>query len=174
MSTIANTIAVAKVTSVLASAKVAKNVIFGRPILTTARFPLMITTERIIIEKIFNSDPNYTNLQIASDYLYDLCGEYINAAQAIVDGGGGGSVAPITPESALFPLYITQANFSTATLYPNTNILGNNVIVFLNEINRYLIPASEFSVDATGITILLAGFDASVNTYNLVIEKYNN
>ena len=44
--------------------------------------------------------------------------------------------------------------------------------IYLNEINRYLIPNIEFSVSITGVTILLGGFDASTGDYNLVIEKY--
>lgn len=173
MSTIANTISVAKVTSVLSSADIAKGQLFPTVIRTEPRFPLMITTERIIIQKIFAADPNYTNLQIASDYLYDLCGKYKNRAQAIVDGGGGGSVASSTP-SVSFPLYITSGYFTTSTFYPNTNIFGNNIIIFMNEINRYLIPGSEFTVDENGITITLSGFDSTSNDYNLVIEKYTN
>jgi hypothetical protein len=173
MSTILNTLKVAKVTSFLASADIAKGVLFPNVIRTEPRYPLMITTERIIIEKIFNKDPNYTNLKICADYLYDLCGRYRFAAQAIVDGGGGGSITPVT-QPAIFPLYITQAAFTTATFYPNVKLFGNNIIVYLNEINRYLLPLTEFSYNSLGLTILIDGFDASVNSYNLVIEKYTN
>lgn len=121
------------------------------------------------------------SLTLTANYLYSLCRGYNLRAQAIVNGGGG-SVSPINPNQPnLFPIYITQADFTTATFYPNTNLFGNNLIVFLNEINRYLIPGIEFSIDAAGLNIIntpggiyLDGFDALSNSYNLVIEKYYN
>jgi hypothetical protein len=122
------------------------------------------------------------DLRSMANYLVWLCGMYGQQANAIIDGSsGGGTVIPAPSSSTqLFPIYITNADFTTATFYPNTNIFGNNVIIFLNELNRYLIPGTEFSVSASGITIIntpsgnLDGFDATINTYNLVIEKYNN
>ncbi len=125
--------------------------------------------------------PQPASLTLTSNYLYSLCRGYNLRAQAII-GNGGGSVSPINPNQPnLFPIYITQADFSTATLYPNVNLFGNNVIVYLNEINRYLLPGIEFSVDANGLNIIntpggiyLDGFDATQFTYNLVIEKYYN
>lgn len=115
------------------------------------------------------------SLRNVANYLIWLCGIYGQQAAVIAGGSGGGSVVPGGGSSTgIFPIYITQADFDGAAFYPNENIFGNNVIIFLNEINRYLIPNSEFTVDATGVTITLPGFDAQVNTYNLVIEKYNN
>ena len=67
--------------------------------------------------------------------------------------------------------YINQDNFTTATLYPNTNLFGNNIAVFLNEFQRYLDPATEFEVLTTGLNITASGFDALSFTYTLVIEK---
>jgi hypothetical protein len=95
MSTIANTIAVASVTSALASGDIGKGKLFNPYQKRFERYPLMITTERIIIQKIYNNNPSYTNLQVASDYLYDLCGSYQNKAQNIVTGAIGGSVGGI-------------------------------------------------------------------------------
>lgn len=115
------------------------------------------------------------SLRNVANYLIWLCGIYGQQAAVIAGGSGGGSVVPGGGStSGIFPLYITQANFTSATFYPNTNIFGNNIIIFMNEINRYLIPNSEFTVDATGVTITLDGFNATLNTYNLVIERYTN
>lgn len=111
-------------------------------------------------------------LRNMANYLVWLTGKYGQQAQAILDGEGGGTVVPSGGQS--YPIYITEADFSTATLYPNTRIFGTTVIVYLNEINRYLIPGSEFTVTTAGIEITLAGFNAIDHgyTYNLVIERY--
>lgn len=174
MSTIANTIAVAKVTSYLASDYLAKRQLFGGSIRVEPRFPLMITTERIIIERIYDWNPNYTNLQIAADYLYDLCGRWKTTAQAIVDGGGGGgAITPVSPTSNIFPLYITSADFTTATTYNNPNIVGINLTIFINEYaQQWLVAGTDiFVYTATGIDITIPGFDANQYLYTILIEK---
>lgn len=168
MPTVANTINIMKVSQYLASAKVAKGALYGPK--EDPRFPLMLYTERRFLEKIYDYDNNYTDIQVVSDYCYALCWAYAAQAEYILSIASGGSVSPVTPAQA-FPIYITEADFTTDTFYPNTRIFGNPIIIFLNEINRYLIPNTEFTVDATGVTITLAGFDATLYTYNLVIEK---
>jgi hypothetical protein len=170
MPTVALTIQIADVSQLLASADVAKGSLFSNKV--DPRLPIMLYVENEPLKKIYNADSTYEGLQQIADYVYALCGKYASKASAIVSGGSGGSVAPVTPTQT-YPIYITNSNFTTATFYPNTNIFGNTVIIFLNEINRYLIPGDEFTVDSTGVTITLSGFDASVNTYNLIIEKYS-
>lgn len=125
--------------------------------------------ERKSLEWQYADDPNYTYLFEQGNYVLALCGVYLFEAQNA--SGTGGTTSGLTP-TQFYPIYITQANFTTATFYPNTRIFGTNVIIYLNEINRYLVPNSEFTVDQNGVTITLAGYDALVNTYNLVIEKY--
>lgn len=117
----------------------------------------------------YNQDPTDTTLTATSNFLFAIMGKYWVQAQAIIGSGNVGSVATISNNQS-FPIYITEADFTTATFYPNTNISGNNILIFMNEINRYLIT-TEFTVSAAGITINVGGFDATVNTYNLVIQK---
>ena len=120
-------------------------------------------------EDIAGGETSSAALVSVSNKLYSLCYN-VNGAIAIMNGGtGGGSVTPVTQQG--FPIYITQANFSSATLYPNTNLIGNNIAVFLNEFQRYLDPATEFEVLSTGLNITAAGFDATQFTYFLIIEK---
>lgn len=135
---------------------------------------IKLKIERSVLEWEYAQDPTSDNLFVLGNYVYALCGQYI--FQAMTTSGGGGVVVPGGGGGSgiLFPLYIKSTNFSTATLYPNTNLFGNSIIVFLNEINRFLIPSDEFTVDAAGLHITLDGFDALVNDYHLVIEKYNN
>lgn len=122
-----------------------------------------------ILKKIYDEDPNYSGLIACTNYLWEIMGRYGIEAQGIAGGGG---VAPSPTPVQGYPIYITQDDFTTATLYPNTNIFGTNVIIYLNEINRYLIPGTEFTVSSVGITITLGGFDATAGDFNLVIEKY--
>ena len=173
MPTVSDTIKIMKVSQYLASAALARGAFFSAVL--DPRLPIMLYVERVPLERVFNNDPNYIDIQQVADYGYALCWPYTAAAENIVNGGGGsGGGGGVTPSQG-FPIYITEVNFTTSTFYPNANIFGNNVMIYLNEINRYLnVPSStspEFSVSATGITILLDGFDAVTNTYNLVIEK---
>lgn len=118
------------------------------------------------------------SLRGTANYLIWLCGRYALQARNILGiTSGGGSVTPGGGGSGnAFPLYITSADFDSgsATDYTNSVINGQNIIIYLNEINRYLIPNSEFTVSGSVVTITLAGFDATANDYNLVIERYTN
>lgn len=175
MSTIANTIAVAKVTSVLASRDLAKGQLFPTTIRTEPRFPAMITTERIIIEGVYSRVPTYPTLQVASDYLYDLCGKYRLAAQAIVDGGGGGGITPVTPvDSDIYPFVITSSDFSTSDTYNDTRIAGDNIMLFINEYAQQWITASPDTfvyLPAGGFTVTIPGFDANQFSYTIVVQN---
>lgn len=156
----------APIACVLAGNRIAKGSLFGPPIDT--QLDQKIYSTYFVIKKIYDIDPNYTNMTLYCQYLWELMGPY--GVKAMAYSGGGGVVPSPTPTQG-FPIYITQANFTTATFYPNTNLLGNNIIVFLNEINRYLIPNTEFTWNSLGLTITMDGFDASTFDYNLVIEK---
>lgn len=172
MPTVSHTISIMKISQYLASADIAKGALFGQR--NDPRLPIMLYVERKGLEKISTLDPAYPDIQAVSDYCYALCWAYAASAEYIFTGGGGGSVNPPTGVQG-YPIYITQANFTTPTLYPNTKLFGTNTIVFLNEINRYLIPYIEFFVDINGLNITLDGFDATQFAYNLVIEKvYDN
>jgi len=156
----------APVACVLAGNDVAKGQLFGQRI-----DPLIaqkIYCEYFKIKKIYDLDPNYTGMSVACQYLWELMGKYGIMAYGYT---GGGYVAPVTPTQQGFPIYITQLNFTTATFYPNTHLFAIDIMVFVNEYNRYLVPGTEFTVSTTGLTITEPNFDASVNTYNIVIEK---
>ncbi len=152
-----------------------KSVLFGgfgrlNPIL-----PQQIYGLYFILNKIFTtnneqnpSDTEYVGIVPCAEYLWEIMGKYGVQAQGI--SGSGGSAPTPTPVQG-FPIYVTQSDFTTATFYPNTNIFGNNILIFWNEVNRYLLP-SEFTINALGITITAVGFDATSGfDANLVIEK---
>lgn len=168
MPSISLTIQIADVSQLLASADVAKGCLFGQKV--DPRLPIMLYVENEPLKKIYTADPTYSGLQEIADYVYALCGRYAAKATNIINGGGGGSVAPITPTQN-FPIYITSSDFTTATFYPNTRLFGNSIAIFVNELNQYFFEGTGFTVDATGMTVLIPGFDASQYTYNIIIEK---
>lgn len=161
--TIPQKISIAKINEYLISSAILK----GNRVIDI-ELPTKIRIIREGIEYRYNIDPSDDTLTSTSNYMLGMC-LYISAALAIT--GNGGTIAGTTSSNNQgFPIYITQDNFTTATFYPNTRILGNNIVIFLNEINRYLI-GTEFSVSGAGITINISGFDATTYDYNLVIEK---
>ncbi len=169
MATITTILQAAPIANVLASNKAAEGSLFGGNIQPS--LPITIFSVNKVLKKIYDNDPTYSGLYETSQRLWELCGRF--GLQASAYTGGGGSSSSITPTSN-FPIYITQADFTTTTFYPNTSLWGNTIMVFLNEINRYLDPATEFTYDTTGLTILVPGFDADTNDYTLIIEKVFN
>lgn len=169
MPTNAIIIANAPAACVLAGSDISRGSLFGARI-----DPLLdqkIYATYFVIKKIYDLDPNYAGMDVACQYLWEIMSKY--GIKALGYSGNGGSVpSPTTTQQ--YPIYITQADFTTATLYPNTNIFGTNIIIYYNEIQRYLIPNVEFTVDSTGVTITIGGFDASQYDCNLIIEKFYN
>lgn len=163
--TTAEKLDIASISEYLSAVDIKKKGLYGGGV--PVNLPEKIYIIRKSIAYWYALDPIDTTLVATSNYLLALCGLYGLEAQNV--SGSGGSVAPVIGSQG-FPIYITSSNFTSATFYQNTNIIGNNIVIFLNEINRYLI-GSEFTVSSTGITINLTGFDATGFTYNLVIEK---
>lgn len=166
MPTNAVILANAPIATVLAGNRIAKGSLFGPPL--DPQIDQKIYSTYLVLKKVFDLDPDYENMTPYCQYLWELMGTFGIRAQSYTGGGG---VVPTPARTQGYPIYITQADFTTAILYPNTNIFGTSIIIFLNEINRYLIPGTEFTVAAAGVTITLGGFDATSFDYNLVIEK---
>ncbi len=126
-----------------------------------------------ILKHVYDKDPTYPGLQVRCDYLYELLKRWALAAAAIVDDNNGGSVAPITPSGSftfdyLIPVLGGVPQFTNATDYDDVRIIGKNLEIFWNDIPRFLV-AGEWAYTPTGIRILVAGFDATVNTYDFKI-----
>lgn len=136
---------------------------------------IKLYVERMSLEYAYAQDPASDETYQIGQWVLALCGAYW--LTALLVSGSGGSISPIVPDggggSNSFPIYITNSDFDSATDYIDERLESENIIIFLNEINRYLIPNLEFIVSGDTLTITLAGFDASVNSYNLVIERYN-
>lgn len=116
-------------------------------------------------------------LQGTANYLYAICAPYSFRAAAIINNGQGGTVvSPVSVNSIISPLRITSVNFSSATQWNGNNSYNQPILpsyrlqVFANFIARYLIQDVEWVRTATGITILLDGFNATLNDYEFYID----
>lgn len=175
MPTIARTLEIAPMACVLSANAVARGALRGGKL--DPSNPQKIYNVYKILKKIYDNDPTYDGLQVRCDYLYELLKKYALRAAAIVDGGGGGSVAPVTPtDEAIYPFIITSADFEAdGTSYNNADIVGDNLMIFINEYTQQWLTAPTYFVyTATGIQIVAPGFDANSFDYTIVIQKRNN
>lgn len=173
MPTVPEIIEIAKGSQYLAADYTDKNSIIYNGSKTTKILSSNIYRIRKSVEWMYNLSPNYTGLQGVANYLLSLCGMFGLTAQAIISSGGG-TVTPGTPgiiQPYLIP--ITSADFANATEYNNPEIVGKNLAIFWNDIPRYIYSPSEWVNTATGINILIGGFDATINDYTLYIYIIN-
>ncbi len=133
-----------------------------------------------ILNKIYTLDPTWPGLDAPANYLYELERPFSYKAAQIVDGGGGGSVTPITPTRNVMFEYLIEVfggvpDFSNATDYNDTRITGHNLVLFLNNIPKFLTAGTEWFYTLSGVRIFLDdgsggnSFDATVNDYDLKI-----
>jgi hypothetical protein len=170
--TISETISIGRISTYKAANDNAEGALFGKR-LASPTSPVTIAMVTDALEWGNDGGAQTDTVRQVANYLIWLCGKYALQARAILNiTSGGGSVTPSSGGDSVFPIYITDSNFTNATQYEDSRINGRNIIVYFNEINRYLIPSTEFSVSGDTLTILVPGFDATANTYNLVIEKY--
>lgn len=123
------------------------------------------------VQWMYDLDPDDETLRFTANYLYALCNRYVLKAQNI--SGGGGSVSPINPSFGLMFEYLIPVlggvpPFTNATDYDDVRIVGHNLEIFWNDLPRFLI-GGEWAYTPTGIRILIPGFDASANTYDIKI-----
>lgn len=175
MPSIADTIEIAELSLSMARVDVDKSSFRG-PVLDYL-LPMKIMILKKGVKWAYEQSATYENLGETANFLYAMLDKYgILATNAInlsspVDGG---PVIEIVGEVSDFPIYITQDAFTTATFYPDTRLYGNSLRIHFNQLNRFL-SDGEYTVDATGLTVTLAGFDATdpENLYEITIWKIN-
>lgn len=179
MPTVTRTLQLAPVACYLAANNVAKkNGLKGGSV--NSRQTDAIYTTYVILKKIYDEDQTYTNIQVLSDYLYELIGEWAFAAAKVVDGGGGGQIAPPsggTAATSIYPFIITSSDFeSDGVSYNNADIVGDTLTIFINEYSQQWLTASPttFTHTVTGIQILIDGFDANTYSYTIMIQQLNS
>ena len=145
---------------------------------TDPRLPLMINMEGFALQWRYDYDPtNTTDLIATANYVWAILGKFGLMAQATITSGGS-SVTPGTPTIIQSPIYITGADFTDATNWDGVNSAGITVLaaytlqVFWNDIPRFLIEGTEWTRTATGVTILIAGFDATTTNIDSVFFIY--
>lgn len=174
--TVAEKIEIAQASQFLAANDVAKGGLYGGGIST--RLPRLLYMVRKNVERMYSLNPSAASLTKTANYMYSLCAPFSLRAQAIL--GNGGSIAPGGgggSTSVIYPIFITSADFeSDGVSYNNPDIVGDNLIIFVNEYVQQWLSASgsTFSYTATGIIMNIPDFDANVNSWSIVIEKFNN
>lgn len=171
MLAISTIVEIGHISGYLAENALAKGKIFGG--FLDPRLPKMIYCETAAVDYINQHDPTNPTLRQTANYLLSICGRFGLQAQGILSGSTGGStISPINPSVGTYLIPITSANFTNATDYDNALIVGKQLEIFWNDIPRYLDP-SEYAATATGISILIQGFNALTTNYTFKIYIVN-
>jgi hypothetical protein len=152
--TVAEKIQIAKICQYRDANNIAKNGTFSNGS-TDYRLPLMLYTERMSVEWLYDLDPTNDTLLNTSNYLLSLCKEQLKA-QAIINAGGGG--IPVTPVVSITePIqfivgsggqYVPNNGDSA---YNNPELAGNNrYIITSNSDGGDLIAGTDFDYLSTG------------------------
>lgn len=138
---------------------------------------IKLYVERKSVEWEYDQDASSDNLFQMGNWLYALCGQYGLQAQYI-NGGSGGTVSPLSPSSTaslISPLPITSDDFVSATEWAGQNSYSQPILasytlqVFWDDAQIWLEEDVDWTRTASGITILVPGFDATTNDYQLYI-----
>ena len=178
MRTVPSTIILAKYSLALAI-KDADRSAFKGPVLDYS-LPEKIECMMDAVEDMYTLDSSYDGLTEMNNRLFSLLGRYATIAAANVGTSlpDDGLLTPV-PDSDIYPLHIQSADFSDATNYVNADIVGDNLVIFVNEINRYIFAGEGFDYTGDGIEIrtgendTIPGFDATTGSYHMIIYKVN-
>jgi hypothetical protein len=133
---------------------------------------IKIYDTRKAVEHLYNEDNDNDDLYEMANYLYALCGIYVLEAQGI-SGDGGQVSGTVGGQLLQNPLYITGANFSTATAWAGGNSLGMTIRAsytlrpFYQPASRFIIEGEDWDRTPTGFQLRTGvgepffGFDAS-------------
>lgn len=171
MPTITSIIQIAKVSQYLATNRIKKGGLYGKGI--SLWLPRLLYCVRKNVEWAYGNDTDYEDIQLTANYLFSLCAPFnAEAAYILANGSGGTNVSPVNPGLGTYLIPITSADFASATEYDNPLIIGKQLEIFWNDIPRYL-DASEYGMTATGIEILISGFDSTTTNYTFKIYIVN-
>lgn len=174
MPTVADTLELAALSLPFCRVDVDKSAFRG-PVLDPT-LPEKILILKGAVDWAYGQSTTYADIEETGNFLYSLLDKYALQASGslgLASPIDSGVVVEAVQSVSIFPLRKTSADFTTATFYPDTRLYGNTISVFYNGIPRFLL-ATEFSVDATGLHILLPGFDATTDaTIEIWIYKVN-
>jgi hypothetical protein len=134
------------------------------------RLPHLIYAVTQGLEWLNELDTANEDLEPIGHYLISICRHQLKA-MAVLDIATPGTVATIvdsTGDDDIYPIYITEADLNDDGDYINSNIVGDNLIVFYNENNqKFLVAGAGFEYTSTVIRITME-YD---ETYTWVIYK---
>ena len=144
--TIPQILTIAKISQFLCKIEAAKSGLF--PVKIPPNLDELIYMERMAVQYMYGINPSRESLTSAANYLYGLCRQNLKAIN-IMNGGGGGSVSPVTPSNPPTPYqFIVAASGnllnngdSTVTI---TSFIGYNLLF-----SRGGIPQSTVSTEPT-------------------------
>lgn len=169
MPTVSEIIEIAQVSQYLSANAIRRGGLYSSGI--DKRLPRLLYMVRKTVELRYEQDSSDDTLPKTSSYLYALCGKFSLEAQRLLNIGGGGSVSPITPSTTdddIYPIRITADDLDEDGNYNNPSIVGDNLIVFANDVNqKWWVAGEGFEYTTTGIRITMA-YD---ETYAWIIEK---
>ena len=165
--TVEQKINIAKICQYLCAADIRNGGLYGAKI--NPNLPQILYIERKSVEWAYNQNPNDPRLIGTSNYLYSLCNNALKAAQILNIGGGGEIVQPPNQDNSPYLIPITSADFTDATNYDNPYIVGKNLAIFWNDVPKYIQSPDEWVSTATGINIVIDGFDSTQYDYTLYI-----
>jgi hypothetical protein len=131
------------------------------------RHARMLYVERKSLEWMYGLSSSEETLIKVSNYVYALCGMFGLKAQYLINTGTAGVITPVIAAAGFsfdYLIPVGAADFDSATTYDDPRIVGKSIVVFWNNIPRYLV-AGEWDYTATGIEILIDGFDATAPEY---------
>ena len=173
--TVAEIINIAKISQYLCANDIVKKGLYGGGV--DSLLPRKLYCIRKNIEFFYNLDTTLSSLTPASYYLYALCAPYNQEAAYILNTVSGGTVVGTSapPQYVKSPIFITNNNFTDATNWQGSNGDGVSILntyslqVFANFVARFLVEGVEWERTATGVNILIPGFDALTNDYEFYI-----
>lgn len=164
-------IQIAKVSQYLAIKAIEVNGLYGGSV--DRHLPRKLYLIRKNVEWLYDLAPADTSLIATGNYLYSLCAPFSIAAQAILNVSTGGSIAPIVSgTSGIDWIRILSGDFANATDYELASLSGKVFRLQANWLgSRYLEPETEWEyLLGGGFRILLSGFDATVNDYEIYLD----
>jgi len=121
-----------------------------------------------------NGEPSLVD---TSNYLYALCAPYnLKAAYLINTNLPTVVVTPSGVSGIITPIRVIETDFIDATNWAGANSVNQAILpnyrlqVFANFVARYLLQGTEWTRTASGIQVIMPGFDATVNDYEFYID----
>lgn len=120
------------------------------------KLPRKLFNIRRSVQWLYGLDPTDSTLQSTANYLYALCAPFNLKAQFILNqGGGGGTVTPVTPGTSPSPIEFIVSDTSAIITDNNTLLIttfaGYNLLFIRNNI-----PQSQIDDGGTYFTWIKA------------------